>query len=485
MERPRSTPPSSRPSKPVTRLLVVDDDASARSALVKLLEQDGYRVESAESGAKALELASEHAPDVVVTDLRMPEMDGVELLAKLKEQNRQLPVILATSHSDVASAISAMRAGAEDYLTKPIDMDALEVAIERALERRNLRFEAESLRRQLREQTGEGLDGLIGASDAMQKVYRMAHQVAPSKATVLITGESGTGKGELAKAIHRLSPRANRPLISLQCASLAESLLESELFGHEKGSFTGADRRRIGRFEQAHGGTLFLDEIGEIPMATQVKLLRVLQDRAFERVGGNESIAVDVRLIAATNCDLAADVRAGRFREDLYYRLNVVHIEMPPLRVRAGDMLVLANHFLRRFAEENQKSVERFSDAARAKILAHPWRGNVRELENAIERAVVLCDGTEIEEGDLPVDVAPLSGGSLHIPGATMAEIEKHAILATLEAVNGSTAKAAQMLGISIRTIQYRLNEYRLKGGAPSRAASHDSDIQDPIRRSA
>ena len=489
MERPRSNPPS-RPSKPAIRVLVVDDDASARAALVRLLEQDGYSVESAESGAKALVLASERAPDVVVTDFKMPEMDGVVLLGKLKEQDRQLPVILATSFSDVASAIAAMRAGAEDYLTKPIDMDALEVAIDRALERRNLRVEAESLRRQLREQTGEGLDGLIGASDAMQKIYRMAHQVAPSKATVLITGESGTGKGELAKAIHRLSPRAKRPFISLQCASLAESLLESELFGHEKGSFTGADRKRIGRFEQAHGGTLFLDEIGEIPAATQVKLLRVLQDRSFERLGGNESVAVDVRLVAATNRDLAADVRAGRFREDLYYRLNVVHIEMPPLRVRAGDVLVLANYFLRRFAEENQKPVERFSDGARAKILAHPWRGNVRELENAIERAVVLCAGALIEENDLPVDVAPLSGGSLHIPGATMSEIEKHAILASLEAVNGSTAKAAQMLGISIRTIQYRLNEYRTASGAASRAAppeSHetDSNAEETIRRSA
>jgi two-component system response regulator HydG len=373
-------------------------------------------------------------------------------------------------------------------LTKLIDIDALEVAIDRALERRNLRVEAENLRRQLREQTGEGLDGLIGASDAMQKIYRMAHQVAPSKATVLITGESGTGKGELAKAIHKLSPRAKRPFVSLQCASLAESLLESELFGHEKGSFTGAERKRIGRFEQAHGGTLFLDEIGEIPLATQVKLLRVLQDRSFERVGGNESIAVDVRLVAATNRDLAADVRAGRFREDLYYRLNVVHIEMPPLRVRAGDVLVLANYFLRRFADENQKPVERFSDAARAKILAHPWRGNVRELENAIERAVVLCDGAVIEENDLPVDGAALSGASLPIPGATMAEIEKQAILATLAAVNGSTAKAAQMLGISIRTIQYRLNEYRLAGSLKSRSTPHDSDpsdAQDPVRRSA
>jgi two-component system response regulator HydG len=268
-----------------------------------------------------------------------------------------------------------------------------------------------------------------------------------------------------------MSPRAKKPFVSLQCASLAETLLESELFGHERGSFTGADRRRIGRFEQANGGTLLLDEIGEIPMATQVKLLRVLQERAFERVGGNESISVDVRVIAATNRDLAADVREGRFREDLYYRLNVVHVEMPPLRVRGADVIVLANHFLRRFAEENHKPVQAFSDEARAKILAHRWPGNVRELENAIERAVVLCEGSTLGEDDLPVDVAPLSHGTLRIPGATMAEVERHVILSTLEATNGSTVKAAEMLGISIRTIQYRLNEY----GVAARRNGHHS----------
>jgi two-component system response regulator HydG len=392
----------------------------------------------------------------------MPGMDGIELLTKLREQDRELPVILATAMSEVESAVRAMRAGAEDYLIKPIDFDALLVAVERAIERRNLRVEAENLRRQLRERDGEGLQGLTGTSPAMQKVYRIARQVAAAKATVLITGESGTGKGELAKAIHQLGTRAKSPCISLQCAALAESLLESELFGHERGAFTGADRRRIGRFEQAQGGTLFLDEIGEIPLATQVKLLRVLQEKTFERVGGNEPITVDVRLVAATNRDLAADVREGRFREDLYYRLNVVHIEMPPLRVRGPDVLLLANHFLRKFAAENHKSIDGFTDRARSKIVGHRWPGNVRELENAIERAVVLCEGSTIDEGDLPVDVAPLAQGAVRIPGATMAEIERYAILATLEATNGSTGKAAEMLDISVRTIQYRLNEYGL-----------------------
>jgi two-component system response regulator HydG len=470
-EHSPSPAPAAKPaSKKALRVLVVDDEASARSGLEKLLQHEGYTVDTAEGGKSALVLASEHPPDVVVSDLKMPGMDGIELLGKLHEQDKDLPVIVATAFGDVSSAVNAMRAGAEDYLTKPIDFDALMVSIERAIARRDLRVEAENLRRQLRERDGEGMQGLIGASPAMQKVYRVARQVASSRATVLITGESGTGKGELAHAIHVLSPRAKAPFVSLHCSALAESLLESELFGHEKGSFTGADRKRIGRFEQASGGTLFLDEVGEIPPATQVKLLRVLQERTLERVGGNETVSVDVRVLAATNRDLAADVREGRFREDLYYRLNVVHVEMPPLRIRGGDVLVLASHFLRKFAEENQKPIEAFSDRARAKILAHRWPGNVRELENAIERAVVLCEGTSIAEEDLPVDVAPVIQGTVRIPGATMAEIERHAILATLEAANGSTSKAAEMLDISVRTIQYRLNEYgmnaRQKGSA-------------------
>jgi two-component system response regulator HydG len=286
--------------------------------------------------------------------------------------------------------------------------------------------------------------------------------VAAARATVLITGESGTGKGELARAIHAKGPRASGPFVALHCAALAESLLESELFGHERGAFTGAASRRIGRFEQAHGGTLFLDEVGEIPASTQVKLLRVLQERTFERVGGNEPVAVDARLIAATNRDLVTDVQEGRFREDLYYRLNVVHIEMPPLRVRDSDVLLLANHFLRRFAADNHRAIEGFSDQARAKLVAHRWPGNVRELENAIERAVVLSDGERVEEESLPIEVAPTSKGALRVPGSTMAEIERFAILATLEATNGSTTKAAEMLDISVRTVQYRLHEYGL-----------------------
>jgi two-component system response regulator HydG len=442
------------------RILVVDDEASARSGLEKLLRQAGYEVDTAQDGLQALEVAAERPPDAVVTDLKMPNMDGMALLAKLREQDGDLPVLVATAFGDVSSAIEAMRAGAVDFLTKPIDFDVMTLALERALERRAIRVEAENLRRQLRERDGQGLEGLIGASPAMQKVYRVARQVAASRATVLITGESGTGKGELARAIHALSPRAKAPFIALHCAAVPETLLESELFGHERGSFTGADKRRLGRFEQADGGTLFLDEVGEIPALMQVKLLRVLQEKTFERVGGNEPIKVDARLLAATNRDLAADVREGRFREDLYYRLNVVHLDVPPLRLRGGDTLVLANHFLRHFAEENHKNVEGFSEAARTKILGHKWPGNVRELENAIERAVVLGQGTLIEADDLPFELVEHSHGPVRIPGSTMAEIEKHAIISTLESVEGSTTRAAELLDISVRTIQYRLSEY-------------------------
>jgi two-component system response regulator HydG len=443
-----------------TRVLVVDDEISARTGLAKLLASENFVVDLAEDGAYALAAVAENRPDVVITDLKMPNVDGIELTKRLHEEHADLPVIVTTAFGDLQNAVNAMRAGAEDYLTKPVDFDALVVTIQRAIERRDLKLEAENLRTQLRERDGEGLRGLVGASAPMQKVYRLARQVASSRATVLITGESGTGKGELARAIHDLGGRKGKPFVSLHCTALADSLLESELFGHEKGSFTGADKKRIGRFEQANGGTLFLDEVGEIPPLTQVKLLRVLQERTLERVGGNETVAVDVRVIAATNRDLAEDVRKGRFREDLYYRLNVVNVEMPPLRVRGEDVMTLANHFLRRFVRENHKSIEGFTDAARAKIKLYPWPGNVREIENAIERAVVLCEGTRIDDGDLPFESTTIGDTTLKIPGATMAQIERRAILSTLTACAGSTSKAAEMLDISVRTIQYRLHEY-------------------------
>jgi two-component system response regulator HydG len=458
--------------KTTARVLVVDDEESSLFGLARLLSGEGYKVDTAADGAAALAVAADYAPDIVITDVKMPHMDGITLLAKLREQDKSLPVIVMTAVTDLGQAVAAMRAGAEDYIAKPVDFDALSIVIERALHRRDVNCEVQSLRRQLRERDSEGLQGLIGSSAVMENVYRTARRVAGSRATVLITGESGTGKGELARAIHALSPRANEPFVSLHCASLPESLLESELFGHERGSFTGADKRRLGRFEQANGGTLFLDEIGEIPALTQVKLLRVLQERTFERIGSNESLHADVRVVAATNRDLAADVQAGRFREDLYYRLNVVHVEMPPLRLRGGDVLRLAEHFLQKFALENHVRVEGFTERARAKLLAHRWQGNVRELENTIERAIVLCEGTLVDADDLPFEAARESLGPIRIPGSTMSEVERYTILKTLEVCDGSTTRAAELLGISVRTIQYRMHDYGIarpsRGRAPA-----------------
>jgi DNA-binding NtrC family response regulator len=442
------------------RILVVDDEASARSGLSKLLAQEGYTVDTAADGLLALESIAENAPALIITDLKMPNLDGMGLLAKLRERNLDISAIVTTAFGEVSVAVQAMRAGAEDYLTKPIDFDALLLAVERTLQRREIASEAENLRRQLRARDQVGLEGLLGTSPAMQRVYAMTKQVAPSRATVLITGESGTGKGELARALHALSPRAKAPFVTLHCAALAESLLESELFGHEKGAFTGAEKRRVGRFEQADGGTLFLDEIAEIPTTTQVKLLRFLQEKTFERVGGNEPIKVDVRLVAATNKDLVAEVRERRFREDLYYRLNVVHLDMPALRLRGSDVIVLADHFVRKFARENHRQIDGLSPAARAKLISHRWPGNVRELENAMERAVVFTAGDTIEPDALPFDATPETTDGVRIPGASMAEIEKFAILSTMEAAQGSTSRAAEILDISVRTIQYRLHEY-------------------------
>jgi two-component system response regulator HydG len=440
------------------RIVVADDEASARSGLATLLRDEGFEVVLAEDGSTALARVQEMAPDVLVTDLRMPGMDGIELLRHAREANPDLIVVLMTAFAEVETAVRAMQEGAEHYLTKPLQIDELVLVIRRALERRSLKLEATELRARLKDRLR--FDQIIGTSPAMQEIFNVIEQVAPSKASVLITGESGTGKELVAQAIHENSPRASAPFVKLHCAALAETILESELFGHEKGSFTGAASRREGRFKQADAGTLFLDEIGEISPAIQVKLLRFLQERTFERVGGNETLKVDVRIIAATNRDLAAEVAAGKFREDLYYRLNVVNIEMPPLRARPSDLLPLANHFLSRFAKENGKRIEGFSEDAVERITSYRWPGNVRELENVIERAVVLCDGPRLTAKHLPAGVGSVPKGAIRIPGSTLGEIERHAILTTLEACGGRTSSAAQMLDISVRKIQYKLHEY-------------------------
>ncbi len=456
-----------RTSPRAARVLIVDDEADALEALRLVLEGEGFVVRSAASAREALALVEAAEPDLVITDLRMPELDGLALVGALRRRERPIGVLVVSGAGDLQCAIDAMRAGAEDFVLKPLDGRALAGVIDRVLLRSARRGTSAREVGAASEAAGaddvEGFAGLVGASAPMQRVARLAAQVASSRATVLLTGDSGTGKGQLARGIHARSKRAGGPFVAVHCAALVDTLLESELFGHERGAFTGAERRRLGRFEQAHGGTLFLDEVGEIPPATQVKLLRVIQERTFERVGGNEPIDVDVRLLAATNRDLAADVRAGRFREDLFYRLNVMSIHLPPLRVRVDDVVLLATRFLRRFAAENEKRIVGLTERARVALLAHDWPGNVRELENAIEHAVVLCDEAELDDRHLPFGPAAAPPAVLRVPGMRLDEVERWAILTTLEGCEGSTSKAAEVLGVSVRTLQYRLQEYGVR----------------------
>ncbi|MBI5515335.1 MAG: sigma-54-dependent Fis family transcriptional regulator [Deltaproteobacteria bacterium] len=475
-------------TSPRGRLLVVDDESTARRALATLLTDDGYQVETAGSGEEGLERLAAFAPDVLITDVRMPGMDGVELLARARALDPTLVVVVMTAFGTVKDAVRAMKAGAEHYVTKPVDLDELLLVLERVFRQRALQREAGLLRARVR--AAHRFENLLGASAPMQSLFKTILQVAPSRATVLLTGESGTGKERVAQAIHEASPRASGPFVKLHCAALAETLLESELFGHEKGAFTGAVARREGRFRLAHGGTLFLDEISEISPGLQVKLLRVLQERAFERVGGNETLKVDVRIIAATNRDLEKLVKEGRFREDLFYRLNVVGLVLPPLRQRREDIPLLAEHFLRRFADEAGKPLTAFTPDAMAALQGHAWVGNVRELENAVERAVVLASGTlvraehlslpgggVVERPLVPTTSAVVSslGPAPTVPGSTLAELERYAILSTMEHCHGSTHRTAELLDVSVRMIQYRLREYRhgiKRAPAPLRMAS-------------
>lgn len=447
------------------RILIVDDEANARAALAEILREEGYTTETAADGFKALGKLEEFAPDVVLTDLKMPGLDGIGLMEKAQEARITATFVVMTAFGTISSAVEAVKKGAYHYLTKPLDFQVLDAVVERAVERARLLQENSRLRQKLRERNAFG--HVIANHPSMVKLLRMVEQVAPSRASVLIFGETGTGKELIAEMIHRNSPRSKAPLVRLNCAALSESLLESELFGHERGAFTGAVGRREGRFELASGGTLFLDEVSEIPASIQIKLLRFLQERTFERVGGNETLKVDVRVIAATNRDLRQRIAEGSFREDLYYRLNVVTLEIPPLRQRASDIAELAMFFLGRYAEENGKRIEGFTDEALAALSAHTWPGNVRELENVIERAVVLCDTPRVEPRHLPtsLDATAPQVVAPPIPGSTIYDLEKFAILKTLEACKGSTSKAATILGISPRKIQYKLHEYASSTG--------------------
>jgi two-component system NtrC family response regulator/two-component system response regulator HydG len=449
------------------RVVVIDDEVNAAAALETLLKEDGYEVSRAHDARAGLQLLEKEDPDVVLTDLRMPGMDGLELLTRIKQIRPEIMVILMTAYGTVKTAVKAMKLGAEDYLGKPIDVEELEVVLEKVLEKRHLLAEARGLRERLEHKYR--FDNLVGESPEMLAVFKTIRQVAPSAASVLLLGESGTGKELFAQALHQNSGRRSKPFVKVACAALPETLLESELFGHEKGSFTGAVYTRAGRFEAADGGTLFLDEIGDISPTVQVKLLRFLEQREFERVGGNKTFKVDVRIVAATHRDLKKRVEEGSFREDLYYRLNVIEINIPPLRERPGDVPLLAHHFLAKYTAANGKEIQGLSEDVMALLLAHPWPGNVRELENAMERAVVLAN----DERLLPIHFPTLrrsggealaAGGGAHlgvrIPGSTLAELEREAILRTLEAVGGSTSRAASILDISARKIQYKVREY-------------------------
>jgi two-component system NtrC family response regulator/two-component system response regulator HydG len=460
------------------RIIVVDDEVNAATALTSLLDEDGYTVRSANDPREGLKLIESDVPDIVLTDLRMPGMDGLEFLGKVKQAHPQVMVIVMTAYGTVKTAVQAMKLGAEDYVAKPIDVDELEVIVQRALERKELRDETIALRERLEHKYR--LENLVGESPGMLALFKTVRQVAPSGASVLLSGESGTGKELIAQALHQNSPRKNKRFVKVACSALPETLLESELFGHEKGSFTGALYARAGRFEVADGGTLFLDEIGDVSPTVQVKLLRFLEEREFERVGGNKTFKVDVRIVAATHRDLKKKLEDGSFREDLYYRLNVIQIGIPPLRDRTGDIPILAHHFLKRFATAEGRTIRGYSDEALGMLLRHPWPGNVRELENAVERAVVLSDSDVLTPAHFPTlqSAAPapasssVPSGGVAVPGSPLREIERDAILRTLEAVGGSTSRAATMLKISPRKIQYKLKEYRSQGALPRHSHS-------------
>jgi two-component system, NtrC family, response regulator HydG len=438
-------------------ILVVEDDAESRAAMVKVLESVGYKTVEADNGQQAFDIISQDGVDVLVTDLRLPVMDGVELLKRTKAIDQEIEVILITGHGTVEVAVEAIKEGAYDFITKPVKRAQLLHSVEKASERQFLSRENKELRTQLSQ---SGVKRLVYASPEMRNVARMVEQVASSTATVLITGESGTGKEVIADAIHGASPRRGKPLIKVSCAALPETLLEAELFGYEKGAFTGANARKEGRFELANGGTLFLDEIGEISPAVQVKLLRVLQDGKFERLGGTRTIDADVRILTATNKDLQKEVEEKRFREDLYYRLNVINLRIPALRERKDDVQLLAMHFLKTYADKNQKHIDAFSEDAMLALTSYDWPGNVRELENAIERAVVFTSGGQVPLSVLPQSVSTF-GDSKHSLtfkiGTPLRELERQAIDFALHHARGDKNHAARLLGIATRTIYRHL----------------------------
>jgi DNA-binding NtrC family response regulator len=447
-------------------ILIVEDEKSQREMLCGFLSKEGHAVKEAENGENALVAVKEGHFDLLLLDYKMPGMSGIEVLEEVKRINPDIDVIMMTAFGTIETAVKAMKAGAVDYITKPVELEELLLHLNRLSERRVLIRENEILRQELREK-GVTADRIISKSPEMEHLVNMAGRIASSRATVLIQGESGTGKELLARLIHNLSPRSERPMIAVNCGAIPETLLEAELFGHEKGAFTGAAGRRIGRFEEADGSTLFLDEIGELSPPVQVKLLRFLQEREFQRLGGNQTIRADVRVISATNSDLESKVRESTFREDLYYRLNVVVMSIAPLRERKADISPLVDYFLKRYARENGKDIDGLSHEARDLILKYDYPGNVRELENIIERAVVICRGQIITVEDLPFRARPTLAEVRKQGGHTMKEsmetLEHRLIEEAMEEAQGNQTRAAERLGISERMLRYKLKKYGLK----------------------
>ncbi len=450
----------------VRTILVADDESSQRVVLVGYLKQKGYEVLEAKSADEAIETAKNSIIDIILTDYKMPGKSGLDLLREVKKINPEISVVIITAFGTIEDAVKAMKEGAYDYLTKPIDLDELDLLVKRMVERQQLLSENRMLKEQLSDKYK--LSGIIAESKKMEEVLSVAARVAESKASVLLRGESGTGKELLAKAIHFASPRKDKPFIAVNCAALNENLLESEIFGHEKGAFTGADKQRIGRFELADGGTLFLDEVGDLPLSTQVKLLRVLQEQKFERVGSSKTISVDVRVIAATNRDLSLLIQESRFRDDLYYRLNVVTIEIPPLRQRREDVKPLIEFYSRKFSEETKYPNLSFSKEAMDKLLKYDYPGNVRELENIIHRAVVLSRNELVTADEIAgnLDIQP-SEQELQSAGMDLnrqvEQLEKKLVMKALDETKGNQTQAANLLGISERNLRYRLNKWGLK----------------------
>ncbi len=445
-------------------ILTIDDEENIRIGLADYFELEGYNVKTASSGKEGLSIIEEGGIDIVITDLKMDGISGEEVVRRVTTEHPGIPAIVLTGHGSIDDATASIKAGAFDFLTKPLDLDHLNIVVKNALHGKILAEQNKELKEKLSKSISSSDDDMIGKSSEIAKVRQMIEKAAPSKASVLITGESGVGKELVARAIHNKSERKDKPFVIVHCAALSESLIESELFGFEKGAFTGAESMHKGRFELADGGTIFLDEIGEINQATQVKLLRVLQERKFERVGGEKTIEVDVRVVAATNKNLEQEVKLGNFREDLYYRLNVIRIEMPSLRERKDDIPLLMHSFLRRFNIEDEKNITGFDNRSKSAMIKYNWPGNIRELKNCVESAVVMCTGTQIKIEDLPNSVrAKSEEHTIQIPvGITMDEAEKIIIQENLAANNGNKSKTADMLGIGRKTLHRKLDELNI-----------------------